>query len=93
MPALPKRKKYTPEEYLALEERADFRSEYENGEIVMTAGGSINHLRIIANISRAAGNKISQDCEALPNEMKIRVEAIGKFYYPDVTILCGEPSF
>jgi len=92
MSALTKTKKYTPEEYLALEEQAEFRSEYENGEIVAMAGGSLNHLRIISNVSRLIGNKAASDCESLPSEMKIRVEAIGKFYYPDVTILCGEPT-
>ncbi len=93
MSALTKTKKYTPEEYLALEDKAEFRSEYENGEIVAMAGGSLNHLRIVSNVSRVVGNKVSGDCESLPNEMKIRVETIGKFYYPDVTILCGEPNF
>jgi Uma2 family endonuclease len=93
MSALTKTKKYTPEEYLALEDKAEFRSEYENGEIVAMAGGSLNHLRIVSNVSRVVGNKVSGNCESLPNEMKIRVETIGKFYYPDVTILCGEPNF
>jgi len=93
MSALTKRKKYTPEEYLALEEKAEFRNEYENGKIVAMAGGSLDHLRIISNISRFIGNKISINCECLPNEMKVRVESIGKFYYPDVTVLCGEPEF
>jgi Uma2 family endonuclease len=93
MSALPQKNFYTPEEYLALEEQAEFRSEYENGEIVQMAGGSLNHLQIISNVSRFLGNKMPADCRSLPNEMKIRVEAIGKFYYPDVTILCGKPSF
>lgn len=34
---------YSPEEYLALEEAADYKSEYIEGEIVPIAGGSINH--------------------------------------------------
>ncbi len=29
-----KSKKYTPEEYLELEEKADYKSEYRDGEIV-----------------------------------------------------------
>lgn len=32
-------KRYTPEEYLALEEKAEFRSEYINGYIFEMAGG------------------------------------------------------
>lgn len=93
MPIQPKIKKYTPEEYLVLEEQAEYRSEYENGEIVAMAGGSLSHQRITSNISRFIGNKISETCDSLPSEMKVRVEAIGKFYYPDVTVFCGEPEF
>jgi len=93
MSALTRRKTYTPEEYLALEEKAEYKSEYENGEIVAMAGGTFNHIRITSNISRFIGNKVSEDCSSLPNDMKIWVEAISKFYYPDVTVLCGEPSF
>ncbi|MBA4185255.1 MAG: hypothetical protein H0X49_14785 [Acidobacteria bacterium] len=33
MTALPKKKKYTPEQYLALEEKAEYKSEYVNGYI------------------------------------------------------------
>ena len=93
MSVLTRRKTYTPEEYLALEEKAEYKSEYENGEIVAMAGGTFNHIRITSNISRFIGNKVSEDCSSLPNDMKIWVEAISKFYYPDVTVLCGEPSF
>lgn len=93
MSALPKQKKYTPEEYLALEEKAEFRSEYDNGEIVAMAGGSLNHARIISNIDRAFADKISENCESITTEIKIRVENYRKFYYPDVFIFCGKPEF
>ncbi|HEX9963262.1 MAG TPA: Uma2 family endonuclease, partial [Pyrinomonadaceae bacterium] len=39
------------------------------------------------------GNKASETCSALPNEMKVRVKSLDKFYYPDVTVLCDEPQF
>ena len=93
MTALPKKRKYTPAEYLALEEKAEFRSEYENGEIVAMAGGSLNHARIIGDIDRLFGSKLSEDCESITTEVKIRVEDYRKFYYPDVFVFCGEPVF
>lgn len=93
MKALTKTKKYTPEEYLALEEAAESRSEYENGEIVAMAGGSFNHVQITSNVARFTGNKIAENCASLSSEMKIWVEAIGRFYYPDVLVLCGKPNF
>lgn len=101
MTALPKKKTYTPEEYLALEDEAEFRSEYDDGIITpldydgvaAMAGGSLDHAQISSNIARFVGNKISLDCRALQSEIKIWVESYRKFYYPDVTVLCGEPSF
>lgn len=93
MAVLTKRKKYTPEEYLALEDEAELRSEYEDGEIVQMAGGSLDHSQITANVARFAGNKIAENCRSISSEVKIWVEAIGKFYYPDVTIICSEPKF
>ena len=84
---------YTPEEYLTLEEKADFRSEYEDGEIVAMAGTSIGHVRIVRNLSNRLANKLSDDCEALTTDLKVWVETHRKFYYPDVIVLCGEPDF
>lgn len=93
MTALPRKKKYTPEEYLALEEKSEFRSEFENGAIVAMAGGSLNHARITRNIDRAFGGKLKKSCESLTTDVKVRVENYRKFYYPDVLVICGEPQF
>jgi|GEM_PF-3364245 len=41
---------YTREEYLALEEVAESKSEYRDGEIVPMAGGTTNHNHIIVNL-------------------------------------------
>lgn len=91
--ALAERKKYTPEEYLALEEKAEFRSEYDGGEILAMAGSSLNHARIISNISRAFGNKLGEGCESVTTDIKVQIENSKKFYYPDVLIICGKPEF
>lgn len=93
MSVLTQTKKYTPEEYLALEEKAEYRSEYDNGEITAMAGGSLNHARIIRNIDRLFGVRLSENCESITTEIKIHVENYRKFYYPDVFIFCGKPIF
>ena len=84
---------YSPEEYLTLEEKADFRSEYEDGQIIAMPGNPIDHNRIASNILRFLGNKLHGDCEILLFDLKIWVETHRKFYYPDVIVLCGEPDF
>ena len=41
----------TPEEYLALERKAEFRSEYINGQMVAMTGASRKHNLITTNIA------------------------------------------
>ena len=41
----------TPEEYLALERKAEYKSEYLNGEIFAMTGASRKHNLIAGNIS------------------------------------------
>lgn len=77
-----------------MEEKAEYRSEYDNGEIVAMAGGSLNHQQITANLTIFLDSKIrKKGCRVLPSEMKIWVESINKFYYPDVTVVCEKPEF
>ena len=40
---------YTPEEYLELEETAEYKSEYIDGQIIPMAGGTANYNRIAGN--------------------------------------------
>jgi Uma2 family endonuclease len=88
-----KEKFYTPEEYLALEDKAEFRSEYDDGVITAMAGGSLNHARITKNVSRLLDEQLSDGCESFTTDVKIQVESYRKFYYPDVFVICGEPIF
>lgn len=43
-------RRYSLDEYRAIEEKAEERSEYRDGEIVPMSGGSLNHSRIGGNI-------------------------------------------
>ncbi len=88
-----KQKRYTPEEYLALEEKAEFRSEFEDGVVTAMAGATLDHARITNNIDRAFGGKLKESCESVTSEVQIRVENYRKFYYPDVIVICGEPQY
>lgn len=92
MTALPQPKPYySPEEYLALERAAEFRSEYLNGEIFAMAGESPNHGRIKADVVVALGNQLKgKSCEAFTSDTKVRTPGINMFGYPDVVVVCGE---
>lgn len=93
MSALVKEKLYTPEEYLALEEEAEYRSEYVDGLIYQMAGGNLNHIDITFNVTVSINEKLRGKCRAYSTELKVRVEKVNRFYYPDVTVVCGDRQF
>lgn len=84
----------TPEEYLELERKAEFKSEYSAGYVYVMTGASWNHIQIVANLTTTLTPPLrARGCTALPNEMKVWIAAKRKFFYPDVTIVCGKPEF
>lgn len=93
MTALPKKRKYAPEEYLALEDKAQYRSEYVNGYIFKMAGGTEAHIQISFNATKFFADKLRGKCRAYQSEMKVWVDEVGTFFYPDVTVVCGERKF
>ena len=85
---------YTPEEYLAIEEAAPYRSEYFNGEIFAMSGGSANHNRIARNLVMAMEAAFTgKPCEAFIADMRLLVQKNGLFTYPDVMVVCGGLQF
>ena len=96
----PKQKKITPEEYLELEEKAEYKSEYWDGVIIPLhgepeelAGATESHNTITLNIAVLFRLKLENRCRTYSSEMKVRVEKKNKFYYPDVLAVCGELKF
>ena len=89
-----KEKFYSPDEYRELEETAEFRNEYRDGEIVQMSGGSINHSRIIRNLSRVLGNLLEgQPYELFHNDLRLWIPRYRRGTYPDVMVIEGEPVF
>jgi Uma2 family endonuclease len=87
-------RKLTPEEYLAQERKAEFKSEYFNGEVFAMAGASQKHNLIVANLVSELRVQLKKNrCQVYPSDMRVRVKRTGLYTYPDVTVVCGEPEF
>jgi Uma2 family endonuclease len=83
----------TPEEYLALERKSEFKSEYINGQMVAMTGASRRHNLIAINISSLLWQQLKKKpCEVYSGDMRVRVPATGLYTYPDVVVVCGEPK-
>lgn len=84
----------TPEEYLAIERAAEYKSEYVNGEIFAMTGASRKHNLIAGNIHGELRQQLKgKACEAYPGEMRVKAPAAHSYVYPDVVVVCGEPQF
>lgn len=84
----------SPDEYLRMERKAEFRSEYLNGEIFAMVGASREHNLIVANITREITQQLKgKPREMYPTDMRVRIPATGLYTYPDVVVVCDEPLF
>lgn len=84
----------SPEEYLALERKAEFKSEYVDGVIYAMAGGSRSHHLLAGNMLTALNIELRHtSCEVYGSDLKVHAPASGKFFYPDVTVGCGKLEF
>ncbi|MEO5859577.1 MAG: Uma2 family endonuclease [Pyrinomonadaceae bacterium] len=84
---------YSIEEFLRHEDAGEFRSENIGGQIYAMAGGTDSHIQISFNITKILAEKLRDICRAYQSETKVRVEQGNAFYYPDVTLVCGEQEF
>jgi Uma2 family endonuclease len=89
-----KQKRYTPEEYLALERKAEEMSEYHFGKIVPRASSDIDHIRIMSNVVCEFGKQLREkEIDVLGVGLKVRDAGSNYFLYPDVLILKDKPIF
>lgn len=87
-------KTYTLDEYRALEEKAEFRSEYDDGDILPMSGGTIEHNRIVRNFIRILDTAFRQKpYEVFASDLRVWIPQHRKATYPDVMVIAGDPVF
>src|ERR1022692_3327728 len=84
----------TPEQYLEIERKAEFKSEYYQGEMFAMAGAKQAHNLIVLNLGAEIRQQLrKRPCRAFVSDMRVCVSATGMYTYPDLTALCGEPQY
>ena len=84
----------TPEEYLEIERKAEFKSEYYRGEMFAMSGCSRKHDRITFRLSILLGQHLrGKTCEPFTANMRVLATPAGLYTYPDLSVVCGEPQF
>jgi Uma2 family endonuclease len=85
---------YTPDEYLALERKAAYKSEYYAGEIFAMSGASREHSIIVGNVTTELNIQLeTPECELYPTGMRVRAPDTTLYTYPDLVVVCGQPQF
>jgi len=83
-------RRYTLEEYLALERESEVRYEYWDGEIFAMSGGTLAHDQIMGNAFDALRQQLrSRDWVRFTNNMQIKVPAAPPYRYADGSVVCG----
>ncbi len=87
------RRRFSPEEYLLLEEQAEHRSEYWGGEIFSMTGGSLEHNEIVGNLVAELKRALrGTPCRVYASDVRLWVDKHALFTYPDLLVVCGPPS-
>jgi Uma2 family endonuclease len=86
--------RFTPEQYLALERKADFKSEYYKGYITAMAGASREHNVIAGNLHGEIRSQLKgRSCEVYASNMRVFIDRTGLYTYPDIVAVCGQRQF
>ncbi|MGL5807750.1 MAG: Uma2 family endonuclease [Xenococcaceae cyanobacterium] len=85
---------YTPEEYLKLEETAEYKSEYHDGKIVSMTGGTTNHNEISLNFCTNFKFALrGQNYKIYMGDVRLWLSQYRRYVYPDVMVIRGEPVY
>lgn len=87
LPAARHRHSYA--EYLAYERDSGMKHEYDGGEILAMAGGSLRHNALASRVSAAVENGRREGCVAFQSDQRVRIVATGRATYPDACLVCG----
>lgn len=84
----------SPEQYLATERAAEFRSEFFRGEMFAMVGASRKHNLIALSFASEIRQQLKdRNCEVYQSDMRVKVSKTGLYTYPDVVVACDQPRF
>jgi Uma2 family endonuclease len=84
----------TPEQYLEIERKAEYKSEYFNGEMFAMAGASYLHSLVAANLLADLQLQLRRKpCRILTSDTRVHIPNTGLYTYPDAVVVCGAPQF
>lgn len=87
-------RRYTLEEYFALELASEEKYEYFDGEVFNMSGGSPEHEEVIGNIYAVLKQHArDKGCRIFLSGLRVKVPNQPPYRYPDLTALCDTPRY
>ena len=84
----------TAEEYLDLEEKAEYKSEYMDGELLAMAGANPEHDTIVVNFVVILGHQFKgTPCKVHTSDMRVAASPTSAYTYPDISIACKDARY
>ncbi len=82
---------YSIQQYFEIDEAAELRCEFINGEIVAMAGSTVKHNEIAINIAFDLRSQLrlkGKPCKTFMSDVRLQVAAVNSYFYPDVMVVC-----
>jgi Uma2 family endonuclease len=80
----------TPEQYLEIERKAEYKSEYIDGAMFAMANASRDHARIVTNSVVQLWQQLrGGPCEVVATDLRLHIKAVRVYTYPDIMVICG----
>ncbi|MDQ3061666.1 MAG: Uma2 family endonuclease [Acidobacteriota bacterium] len=85
---------FSIENYLDFERVQTERHEFLDGSVYAMAGESPNHSTLCFNLNTIVGLQLrGKRCRGFSPNMKIATNEKGLYSYPDLAVVCGQPTF
>ncbi len=82
----------TQEQYLEIERKAEYRSEYYGGQTLLPTGASVRHNVLVTNLILSLGPQLrNRGCAMFTTGLRLRISE-NDFAYPDFMIVGGKPE-
>lgn len=79
------------QDYLEGEEISPVKHEYIRGQVYAMVGASDAHVTIVGNLFVLLRNHLrGKECRVYMADMKIRIDVVDVYYYPDLLVTCDE---
>ena len=80
----------TAEDFLAWDVTQTVRHEFVQGEVFAMAGAGEAHVTVALNVAMQLRQHLAgSPCRTFIIDMKLRVDAVDAYYYPDVMVTCS----